>query len=159
MLKIWSVLFVVLFGLPLTVQAVGLSVSPSSLDDFSKEISLEPAEFNLSPQEIALVNISADFNHLSAGVRKTNISVLSQALDKKSFNAISGIKVPVSIYVTESYFKWSGPAVFVVVFLGLGVIFMLWYLLVYIFRLKPKKNKLAGFNFLLHHKRKKWYKW
>jgi len=116
MLKIFSVLLVVLFGLPLTVQAVGLSVSPSSLDifypdvltqkikiqnissepikiyvradDFSKEISLEPAEFDLLPQEIALVNISADFNHLSAGVRKTNISVLSQALDKKSFNAV-----------------------------------------------------------------------
>lgn len=185
-MKFFSTLLSILFLLPLTAQAVGLSVSPAKVDifypdvlgqkikiqnisnepikiyvradDFSKELSLTPAEFDLAPQEIGLVTISGDFEHFSSGVRKTNISVLSQALDKKSFNAISGIKVPVSIYITDSYFKWSGPAVFVLVFLGLGIILILAYLLLNVFRFRPKKNKFAGLNFLLHHK-KKWYKW
>lgn len=184
-MKVYKLLWLLLF-FPLTVEAVGISVTPSSIellspdvaskkisvknisaepiivriyaDDFSDNIRITPAEFDLLPEEVSPVSIDGDFDNLNPGVKKTNISVLSQAKDQRSFNAISGLKIPVSIYITDSYFKWSGPAVFVVVFLGLGIILILAYLLFNIFQFRPKKNKFAGLDFLLHHK-KKWYKW
>ena len=177
--------FIILF--PLSSQAVGISVNPSSLDilypsireeriavknissepivvyiypdDFGDNIKLQPNEFNLMPDQLASIKILTNFDNFSEGTQKTNISVLSKALDKKSFNAISGIKIPISIYIAHTYFEWSGPAVFVLVF-GVGLtILLLWQIVVKLFPKKKKIDKKMVINLLLHHKKKKWYQW
>jgi len=178
---------VLLLLLPLSVKAVGVSVSPSAIDlvsphvseqkitvenissepivvyiypdDFTDQISIWPQEFELLPYQVSPVNISADFDSFSQGVKKTNISVISKAKDKKSFNAISGIKIPTTIYISHSYFVWSGAAVFLVVFFGLLIIFTLVQLFMMAFSKKNKKNNWFTVNLLKHHRKKTWYKW
>ncbi|MFA6466864.1 MAG: hypothetical protein WCV71_03325 [Patescibacteria group bacterium] len=186
-MKAFKIFLFILFFLPLPSQAVGISVQPSSIDllspdvvekklsvkniskepivvhiyvdDFSDNINIEPNEFELLPEQVTSVRISGDFSNFSAGTQKTNISVLSKALDKKSFNAISGIKIPLSIYINKDYFQWSGPAVFVVVFLGGLIIFYLFRVFVRIFSKQKKKGHWFSINLLVHHKKKSWYKW
>lgn len=186
-MKFFKIFLFILFFLPLPSQAVGISVQPSTVDllwpdiveerlnikniskepivvhiyvdDFLENINIEPNEFELLPDQVTPVKISGDFSNFSAGVQKTNISVLSKALDKKSFNAISGVKIPLSIYVNKNYFQWSGPAVFVLVFLGVLVIFGFFRVLSRIFGKKKKKGQRFFINLLLHHKKKSWYKW
>jgi hypothetical protein len=186
-MKFFKLLLFILFFVPLSARAVGVSVSPSSVDllspdfvdqkisienissepiivyvradDFSDNINILPNEFELLPEQISLVKISGDFNDFSVGTKKTNISVLSKALDKRSFNAISGIKIPLSIYIDHEYFKWSGQAVFVVVFFGLLIALVFIKLLALIFTRKTKKKRWLSINLLHHHKAKKWYKW
>ena len=185
-MKLFKLVFI-LFLFPLSVKAVGLSVTPPSIDliypniveekitvknissepvivgvyadEFSDNLNIYPNEFELWPGQIRPVRISGDFSSYSEGVKKTNISILSKAKDKKSFNAISGIKIPLSIYINGNYFTWSGPAVFIVVFLGLLIIFVLAHVLIFLFRGQPKKYKWPIVNLLVHHKKKKWYKW
>ena len=146
-MKFFKLLLLILFLFPLPSQAVGISVSPSSVDllspnvfeksisvknisqepiiirvyadDFSNNLLIEPNEFELWPDQVSPVKITTDFENFSPGVQKTHISVLSKALDKRSFNAISGIKIPLTIYISESYFIWSGPLIFLLVFFGL----------------------------------------
>jgi hypothetical protein len=186
-MKYFKIFLFILFFLPLPSQAVGISVQPSSIDlfwpdivdekisvkniskepivvhvyvdDFSEAINIEANEFELLPDQVAPVKISGDFSNFSAGTQKTNISVLSKALDKKSFNAISGIKIPLSIYINQTYFEWSGPAVFVAVFLGGLIIFFLFRIFVRIFSRQKKKSHWFSINLLVHHKKKSWYKW
>lgn len=184
--KLFKIFLFILFFLPLPSQAVGISIQPPTVDllwpeiveerlsvkNISKEpivvriyaddfleISIEPNEFELLPDQVTSVKISGDFSNFSVGVKKTNISVLSKALDKKSFNAISGVKIPLSIYVNKNYFQWSGPAVFVLVFFCVLVIFGLFRVLTRIFGRKKKKSQGFFINLLLHHKKKSWYKW
>jgi hypothetical protein len=182
----FKLLLLSLFLLPLSVEAVGVAVSPSSVDllfpdiseekisiknissepivvrvytdDFADNISIEPNEFELLPDQVSPVKISGDFDNFEAGIQKTDISILSKAKDKKSFNAISGIKIPLSIYISKSYFTWSGPAIFVVVFFGLLLILGLVRIIIIIFTKKPQKKSSALINLLIHHKKKKWYK-
>jgi len=186
-MKFFKLVLFALFFVPLSVKAVGISVTPSTVDllypdivkekitvknistepimvyiyadDFLDNINIVPNEFELLPDQLSLVNILGDFNNFETGIQKTNISVLSKAKDKKSFNAISGIKIPVNIYISKSYFIWSGEAVFVVVFLSLLAIFGLIYIFINIFNKKSKKYKKEFINLLIHHQKKKWYKW
>lgn len=182
----WYKLFCLLLFLPFSVQAVGVSVNPSSIhllspnisnqeiivqnissepilvkiyaDDFKDNIEISHHEFELLPNQVSPVKISADFGSFSPGVKNTNISILSQAKDKRSFNAISGIKIPISIYINKSYFSWSGPAVFVVVFFGLLLIWGLCRLWLVIFGKKSKPFRKLSVDFLFYHRRKRWYK-
>lgn len=184
---LFRLLFLLFLFVPLTVQAVGISVSPSAIDlfspnvsakeiviknisaepiviyvypdDFSDNIEISPNELELLPAQVSAVNIRADFRDFDQGVIHTNVSVLSKAKDKKSFNAISGVKIPTSIYINKSNFMWSGPAVFVVVFVGLLTAFGFMRLLGFLFYKKSAKKKWPSADFLKHHKRKKWYKW
>ncbi|MFA6307823.1 MAG: hypothetical protein WCS88_00635 [Patescibacteria group bacterium] len=186
-MKFFKILLLLLFFVPLPSQAVGISVTPSAIDllypdivekkitiknistepiiiyvyadDFSSNINIEPAEFELLPDQISRVNIAGDFSDFESGIQKTNISVLSKAKDKKSFNAISGVKIPISVYINKSYFTWSGSAVFVVVFFVLFIIWGLIYLFINIFSKKPKKHSKELINLLIHYKKKRWYKW
>lgn len=169
---------------PQNSQALGVAISPSSLefighydqkslqvkntskepiavkiytDDFVDSFLFSPSEFELLPEQLYIVNIDSDFSLQKPGVLQTNISVLSKALDNKSFNAISGVKIPVKVYISSSQFIWSGPMVFVLVFLALFLVYFVYRSFIYIFYRKKGKNKpLVDLNFLLHHK-KKWY--
>ncbi len=180
----YKLIIFILLLLPFSAKAIGLSISPSSLDLISpdikeyslsiKNISKEPiishiqvdeysdniilnnSEIQLLPEQVTQIKIKTDFSNFEEGIKKTNISVISKALDKKSFNAATGIKVPITIYVSKDYWQWSGQAVFVVTFLGLFIFIGIYYLLLYAL-LKKRKKKVCSLNFIHLHKKRKWY--
>lgn len=156
-----------LFFLPLSAQALGVSVSPSKLeiiqrddnktsliitnissetisvsvfsDDFKDYISISPAQFELLPEEKIKVNVLANFDDKETLIKRTDVSIVSQTLDKKSFNAASGIKIPLSVYIINKQFQWSGALVFLVVFFG--VLLLLAFLKLFFWFVRPKKKK------------------
>lgn len=68
-------------------------------DDFERNISPEVSSFTLEAHEDRLVDVTVLFN--DAGTYSTYISVVTKALGDRSFNARSGIKIPVDVTVTE----------------------------------------------------------
>ncbi len=180
----YKLIILIFLLLPFSVKAIGLSISPSSLDIISpdikeynlniKNISKEPiishiqvdeysdniilnnSEIQLLPEQVTQIKIKTDFSNFEEGIKKTNISVISKALDKKRFNAATGIKVPITVYIFKDYWKWSGQAVFVVTFLSLSIFIAIYYLLSYLLS-KKKKKKRFSLNFLHLHKKRKWY--
>src|SRR3989344_1565474 len=130
-----KILATLLFLFPGTVQAVGVSVQPSKLelffpdksagqiiiknisaepitvliypDDFINSISVNPSELELWPEQSSPVQIGANFSGESAGLKNTNLSVVASARDKRSFNAASGIKIPITITTREDF--WAKP--------------------------------------------------
>lgn len=164
--------------LPLDVLAVGLAVEPASLeivypqdqesqlkisnisgepifvkvqaDDLSANLDIQPQEFNLLPEETMIVELGFDFTQGSSLVQKTNLSILSQALHPNSSNAISGIKIPLTITMTESsgVNKW-------LILLSAFVVFVLilWLILkIFVWFSLRKRKKFLDLDFLLHHK-------
>jgi len=172
--------------LPLAGQAIGVSVEPAEFDilypsqnknsftvtnissepiivsvypdAFQDNISLYPNEIQLLPTEVTEVLINIDFSDQPTGVKSTYISVVSKAVDKRSFNAASGIKLPISINITESAWAWSGEAIFVMVFVSLMVLALLVQLVFLLWQAKKKKHHWRGTNFLLHKKKFKLFK-
>jgi len=128
------------------------------VDAFQDNVSLQPNEIKLLPKEVTEVVVKADFIGTPAGVKNTYISIISKAIDKRSFNAASGIKLPLSVNITESTWRWSGEAVFVVVFLSLMVLIILVQLIFLSFQAKKKKRHWRGTNFLLHKKKFRLFK-
>lgn len=116
-----------------TLQVTNISDEPVmvfiSSDDFADNIITDPIEVQLLPEQVTQVRVVADFANTPAGVKKTNISVVTQAIDKRSFNAASGIKIPLTINIARSYWQWSGEAVFVLAFLSLFVLFFIIWLI------------------------------
>ena len=155
--------------MPLKTWAVGVAVSPSELqivlpgdnqatlqvtnisdepvmvfvspDDFADNVITDPTEIQLLPEQVTQIKIISDFANTPAGVKKTNISVVTQAVDKRSFNAASGIKIPLTINIAKSYWHWSGEAVFVLAFLSLFILaFIIWI----IHKLSKKKKAVIN---------------
>lgn len=177
-------LFLFLFIIPASAQAVGVSVSPASLDlfypstknqyiniqnisdepvvvyiyadDYKNNFFISPQELELFPDEVSRVKINFDFKSNKTGLKSTDISILTKALDKKSFNAFSGLKIPTTVYITKQKFYWTKEAVFIAVFFGLLIIFGLYKLIILLFSKKKKRKKLWSTNLLKYHK--KWYK-
>ena len=177
----FKILLFILFFLPLGAQAIGVSVSPAKLeiiypsndkatliitnispepilvtvfpDDLEEFIKISPAEFELMPEEKTPVNILLDFKQPKSGLKKTDISIVSRALEKQSFNAASGIKIPLSIYFDNGLFKWSGLLVFVVVFFSILLAFLLARLIFWLIRPKKKKHFWQKIDFLRQHRR------
>lgn len=175
----WQWIILICLVWPACSQAVGVSVNPSSLqiispkfwdnkltitnispepimvsilaDDFGEYFDIRPSETELLPQEKLVVSVDGDFSNFESGIKNTNLSVISRALDKKSFNAASGIKIPVTINIAQEYFHWSKEAVFVAVFIGLFVLALIIETIFWILRSRKKKPK-GPVNFL--HKRR-----
>lgn len=171
-------IFFLLF-LPLQVLAVGLSVEPAKLDinypqekkrqlkisnissepifvkvqadDLQNNIKIEPSEFNLLPEEMILLEVAVNFSEPISAVQKTNISIISQALHQNSFKAVSGIKIPLTLQMTEisNFWKWFILAVWALVFILF--IYLLWK--IFIWFLHRKRRSFLDLDFLLHHKR------
>jgi hypothetical protein len=168
-MKFSKILLLFIFLLPLKVLAVGVAVNPSELqivlpgdnqttlqitnisdepvmvfvspDDFVDNIIIDPAEIQLLPEQATQIRITTNFANTSAGVKKSNISVITQAVDKRSFNASSGIKIPLTINIAKSYWQWSGEAVFVLVFLSLfALFFIIWLIIKFIKKKKAVIN-------------------
>lgn len=171
----WQWIILIYLVWPACSQAVGVSVNPSSLqiiapqfqdnkltitnispepilvsigpDDFGDYFKISPTETELLPQENVVVSISGDFSKIEPGIKNTYLSVVAKALDKKSFNAASGIKIPVTINIAKSYWQWSKEMVFVVVFVGLLVLALGLEIIFWILRSRKKKPK-GHVNFL-----------
>ena len=169
-----------LFFLPLSAQALGVSVSPSKLeiiqsesnkvsliitnistepisvsvfsDDFKDYISISPAQFELLPEEKIKVNVLTNFDDKEALIKRTDVSIVSQTLDKKSFNAASGIKIPISVYIINKQFQWSGTLVFLAVFFGVLSLLALLEFFFWLIRPKKKKGFWPKVNFLKRHR-------
>jgi len=168
---------------PWRVWAVGVSVSPSSLDllypdqsqkkliiknislepiivyvypdDYKDNIIVSPQEINLLPEEFGQVSVDLDFGNKQTGVINTQISVVSKAVDKKSFNAASGLKIPLTININKEPWHWSAAAVFVFIFFGLMILIGLIQLFFWLKR--PKKRPWYQPNFLVHHKKNRFF--
>lgn len=179
-----KLLFFSLVFFPLGVKAVGVSVSPSSLeviypdkesseliiknislepitvyvyvDDYKEEIKVNPNEINLLPDELTRVNLDYSFSQKEKAALATHISVVSKAVDKKSFNAASGLKIPIAININKQVWHWSAPAVFLAFFLGAFLLAML-VQLTFIFTRPRKKRHWYDLNFVTHHKKRRFF--
>ena len=180
-LTIFSLLFI-----PLASRAVGVSVEPAELDilypsqkdygftitnissepivvsvypdAFQDNITIYPNEVQLMPEQVTKVIVLADFADQPAGVKSTYVSVVSKAMDKRSFNAASGIKLPLSINITEATWSWSGEAVFVMSFVSLLVLAIVIQLAFLVWQAKYKKRHWRGTNFLRGKKKFRLFK-
>ncbi len=180
-----KILFLLLLLLlPLNAKAVGVAVNPNALDlilpgqetlsltvknislepvlvyiyadDFKENIKVKTPELKLLPEEIAKVELNSNFSNTKAGILQTNISVVTRAVDKQSFNAASGIKIPLTINIARSYWQWSGAMVFLITFISLLVLFVVYSLTSKLF--KPKKKKFRLLVDLAKHHKKSWWK-
>ncbi|MCB9802473.1 hypothetical protein H6761_00450 [Candidatus Nomurabacteria bacterium] len=126
--------------------------SQVSSDDLREFVSIQPDEFTLLPDEIILVDLALDFPNLKSGVKNTNLSIVSRAVNKNSFNAASGIKIPLEVVFSPVNWKFTGVLVFFwtfIILLGFVLLAKL------VFGLKKhKKISNIDLNFLFHHK---WY--
>ena len=76
-------------------------------------------------------------------------------MNKKSFNAASGLKIPVTIHISgKSYFQWSGATIFILVFASLMIIYSITEIIVRLFRRKKKKK--WSLNLKKHHRKYFW---
>ncbi len=183
-MKYLKYLFLLILLFPITAQAVGVEIKPSSLnilypdnktsnisirnisqepifvtaqaDHFGANIKIKPAEFQLLPDELIKLEISNNFAKEKEGVKNTYISIVSKPLDRQSFNAASGIKIPMTINISESRWKWSGSAVFVISFLFLLLLVVIIKGIMSLFEIPIHKPKWH-INLLEHHK-KPWYR-
>jgi len=172
--------------LPLRSQAVGISVTPPSLDiifpdtkeshlvitnisqepvvvsirpdHFADYIKVIPSEISLLPEEVSKVKIESHFEEFTAGVNNTYISVITKPLDKKSFNAASGLKIPITVHIVQSYWQWSGAIIFIVVFFSLFILALVIQSIFILFKFKKRKRGWLGTNFLIHHKKSSWWR-
>ncbi|RJQ31424.1 hypothetical protein C4572_02470 [Candidatus Parcubacteria bacterium] len=100
-----------------------LSAEPAVFDVYSDElnswITIAPNNFRLEAEETKVIKITV--NGKEAGRTATNISVVAKGLNKRLFNADSGIKVPLKINVTKNVASLSRP---VVILLSIGAVFV-----------------------------------
>lgn len=172
------------FLIPQATLAVGVEVKPSNLeillpdqkvtelsvanisqepilvtaqaDHFRDNINIYPSEFKLLPEEIIKLNLISDFTGHQEGVKNTYVSIVSKPLDRQSFNAASGIKIPTTITISQTRWEWSGSAVFVISFLFLLLFAVIVQGIISLFEIRYKKPKWHV-NLALHHK-KPWYR-
>lgn len=183
-MKYFKFLFLLIFFLASAAQAVGVEVKPSNIniiypdeketslsinnisqepilvsvvtDHFGDSISVQPDEFQLLPDEIIKLKLSLDFENSPEGVKSTYISIVSKPLDRQSFNAATGIKIPMTININKSRWQWSGPSVFVASFLSLLLIIFIIQGILFLLGLRHHSTKWY-INLLKHHK-KPWYR-
>lgn len=182
--KFFKIIFLFLFLFPLSVRAVGVSINPSELDivlpattiqnlniknisaepivvsvymdDFIDQISAVPNEFQLLPDEVGQVKIIPNFDKQASGVKKTNISVVAKAIDKRSFNAASGLKIPLTVHIGQQYWHWTAGTVLGVVFIGLLLLAFIVEIFFFFIRKNKKRKHTFVHNFLHYHKKKWW---
>jgi len=71
-------------------------------DDFDRAIKANPASFTLEAGGKRKVSITVDPNYLSGGVFSTNLSVLGKPLAQSKVQVNAGVKIPVSVTITDS---------------------------------------------------------
>jgi len=147
------VLLVVSLLIPQLVLAVGIGVQPTSLnlsanaqgeasgkitisnpsaepglftvsaDDLASQFSFNPTEVRLEAQESKVINVI--FHSKQAGRWATNLSVVGYPLDTRSFNAGSGLKVPINLTVE----KVSGSVLLIYIIIGASLVLLIGFLI------------------------------
>ena len=184
-MKLKFILAFIFLFLPLSGQALGISVRPAELemiipekssdyliiknislepitvsiysDAFSQELKINPSELELLPEESARVQISFVGDKNRSGVKKTNLSLLARNMDQKKFNAASGLKIPLTIFMPGSSFNWTWLTIATLVFFGFLFLLAIVRFFYYFFQLKKrkKKNLWQKINFLGKYRQKK----
>lgn len=186
--KVFLVLLMISqFALAIPVLAVGVGVRPSFLDlelsvgqvhiskiivyNISQEaaifkvypdelanwITVEPADFRLEASENKEIKIVIKAN--VEGRHATNLSVVASPLDKRLFNADSGIKVPVRLDVRAGAGGFfSNFYIFMALWLGFSVILICLVIFIVIkLRRKTWKARIIDkAEGLIHHKKHWW---
>lgn len=174
--------------IPFSVKGIGISVSPTKLDikyskdtknylkikniskevvqisiysdEFQNNIKIYPEEVQLLPEQITRIEINTNFDkEKNNQILKTNISVVTKALDKKNFNASSGIKIPISIILKKQniYSTLFLFSIFVIFIIAVIFLFISKYIsrkdtffhkFKKFFKRKSKKQKINFFNLL-----------
>lgn len=183
-MKFFIFLFLSLLFIPKVVLAVGVEVNPAqinilypddketnlaikniskepifvtvSADHFTKNIEIYPNEFQLLPDENIKLKVNNIFDEEKEGVKNTYISVVSKPLERQSFNAASGIKIPITINISQEKWRWSGYSVFVVSFFFMFLLVVIIHGIMSVFDIRKVKPKWHV-NLLIHHK-KPWHK-
>lgn len=171
---IFSLIF--FFSFIAHVQAVGLTLSPAKIevgypkdksaelvvtnissepilvkifpDNLTKEINISDAEFTLMPEAKTKVKINFNFTAHKSQIYQTNLSVVAKALSAASFNAASGIKVPISVSVMPTKAK-------LVLFVFLFIVVILGFItgIFYYYRRKNSLLHRLHLDFLSLHKK------
>src|SRR3989339_170130 len=148
-----AVLFIIALSLwtPLISKAAGISVSPSRLnfelsagavasqnitvenltaepvifrlyaDEFGDELVLQPDDFRMEVGEKRKVKIIA--RPKTAGLKATNLSIVAQDLDRRQFNVLTGVKIPLTLKVSAApAVPWNNLAVIVPLLLIVAII-------------------------------------
>ena len=180
-MRIFFFFLFIFFLFPFNAQAIGVAVDPAQLDvfysgtkkidlkisniskepenisifpdDLSEYIKVQPKEFILNPEQVTVVKIFLNFTDKKSGVKKTNLSVISKALNKSSFNAASGIKIPLTITISDEKQQWNAGSIFIAVFVSLLFIAMV-VQFIFILLHFPKKRRYFMLNFLRYHKKR-----
>lgn len=69
-------------------------------DEFVSIIFIQPANFRLEPEESILVTTT--ITPIISGLISTNISIVAEDLDKRKLNAAAGVKLPLTVAVSEN---------------------------------------------------------
>ncbi len=77
------------------------------VDELADQIYLSPVNFRLEVGQSRQVKIKA--NPVQAGLFATNLSIVTQDLDRRSFNVATGVKVPIVLQVAPAQ-KFVLPA-------------------------------------------------
>ena len=136
-----------------TVSAAGLAVEPSSMyfeswlgqnhgknltvenisdremiyqlyfEELTDQLTVNRQTLRLLPGQVATVKVSA--NPSQAGILSTNLAIVGQALDRRDFNASFGVKVPVTITVSQigstGFNDWQIAIIIPFLLIGLGL--------------------------------------
>lgn len=98
-------------------------------DDFPDIVKINPASFTLEAGEkkTAVVTVEIKDGQNSSGALITNISVVAKPLAEAGFQANAGVKIPLSIIVSESSSSSMAPkqvysALAIVILFGIGAL-------------------------------------
>ncbi|OIP80571.1 MAG: hypothetical protein COT39_00090 [Parcubacteria group bacterium CG08_land_8_20_14_0_20_48_21] len=127
-----------------------------SADDYAAWMVFAPDEIRLEAGESQKIRIR--LLPQQEGIFGTTISVVGYALDKKSFNAGSGIKVPLRFTVTgleaDRLLFWRNVIIDILIVLmvgGAGLFWWLWYG-------KRHRSFTENMGRFLHPKKRQWWK-
>ncbi|PIT90542.1 MAG: hypothetical protein COU22_01585 [Candidatus Komeilibacteria bacterium CG10_big_fil_rev_8_21_14_0_10_41_13] len=127
------------------------------VDEFADQISLEPDNFRLEPDE--LIKVKATVMPKAAGLFATNISIVAQDLDRRKFNVATGVKIPLQITSLGAEGKgWNDLLIKAGVAASLAIVLMF---IIYLLGHRKKKwpERLEdSVDLLFHHRRLKWTK-
>ena len=124
-------------------------------DELSDQIIIQPKTVRLEPDQNQEIQVIVSPKH--TGTYLTNLSILAQALDKKEFNAVAGVKVPLEIVALPvsgiSFYKTFLWYMIILLLVIIGLMLVINYRR----RRKPLWQRLTESMDLLH-KPKPWWK-
>ncbi len=136
-----------------TAQEPGIYIV--SADELTDWIGVQQREIRLEAGEKKRVRVLV--NPKKEGIFTTMLSVVGYPLDKKSFNAGSGLKVPLRVTVSgaplEKLLLLRNILINIFVLIAVGGLGVLWYM-----RTQRRKSLMNRLGHVLHARKKRWWK-